>query len=231
MKTKRLYTDYLPMLPVAVLIIAFSAINQQSFLKTLPTLITLIVQILLCRANRFAFLTGAINSLIYGAAYVSEGLYFSAIFAAAVSAPIQLYSFFSWSRRQTISKQTELRVMRTQIRIIVILISLAAWSALYFGGASIFANANMPIFDTFHFSMGVIVSLLAAFRYVESQYFSAVSCITTIVMWGIICADAPGNLNYLIISCYNLYMVTRTAIHWTRQYIEHRQEKGKTQPC
>lgn len=231
MKMKRLYTDYLPMLPVAALIIVFSVINQQSFLKTLPTLITLIVQILLCRANRFAFLTGGINSLIYAAAYLSEGLYFSAIFAAAVSAPIQIYSFFSWSRRQTTSKQTELKVLGIRMRIIVILVSLAAWFAVYFGGSSVFANARMPIFDTFHFSMGVIVSLLAAFRYVESQYFSAVSCITTIVMWGMICADAPGNLNYLIISCYNLYMVVRAAIHWTRQYVEHRQSKGETQPC
>lgn len=231
MNTKKLCTDYLPMLPIAVLIIAFSVINQQSFLKTLPTLITLVVQILLCRVNRFAFLVGGINSLIYGAAYVSEGLYFSAIFAAVVSTPIQIYSFFSWSRRQTASKQTELKALRMQMRIAVILASLAAWLALYFGASSVFANARMPLFDSFHFSMGIIVSLLSAFRYVEAQYFSAVSCITTIVMWGMICADAPGNLNYLIISCYNLYMVVKAAIRWTRQYVEPRQRKGETQPC
>lgn len=231
MKMKRLYTDYLPMLAVAVLITVFSIINQQSFLKTLPTLITLVVQLLLCRANRFAFLTGGINSLIYSAAYLSEGLYFSAIFAAIVSAPIQFYSFFSWTRRQTVSGQTELKVLRMQMRIIVILISLAAWLALYFGGSSIFATAKMPMFDTFHFSMGIVVSLLAAFRYVESQYFSAISCSTTIIMWGIICVDAPESLNYLIISCYNLYMVIKAAVHWTRQYVKHRQEKGEPQPC
>ena len=113
----------------------------------------------------------------------------------------------------------------------MILLSLTTWLALYFNCRFLFANASMPLFDSLHFAMGITVSLLAAFRYVESQYFSATSCITTIVMWGLICAEAPEQLNYLIISCYNLYMVVRTAIGWTRHYKEQHRTKGRTSEC
>ena len=66
------------MLLTAILIIVFSIIRKQSFLKTLPTLVTLIVQLLLARANRFAFLLGG---TIYG---MSVGEAFAAFWAAVL---------------------------------------------------------------------------------------------------------------------------------------------------
>ena len=56
MKLKKLINDYLLTLAAAVLIIVFAILREQSFLKTLPTLVTLVVQLLLVRANRYAFL-------------------------------------------------------------------------------------------------------------------------------------------------------------------------------
>ena len=100
MKLKKLIDNYLLTLAAAVLIIVFAILREQSFLKTLPTLVTLVVQLLLVRANRYAFLLGGTNALIYGAAYLSEGLYFSCISAVLMSAPLQYYSFVVWSRRR-----------------------------------------------------------------------------------------------------------------------------------
>ena len=93
MKLKKLIDNYLLTLAAAVLIIVFAILREQSFLKTLPTLVTLVVQLLLVRANRYAILLGGTNALIYGAAYLSEGLYFSCISAVLMSAPLQYYSF------------------------------------------------------------------------------------------------------------------------------------------
>lgn len=43
MKIKKLLIDYVPMACAAILIITFSIIKEQSFIKTLPTLVTLVV--------------------------------------------------------------------------------------------------------------------------------------------------------------------------------------------
>ena len=107
LKKRNLFIDYIPMLLTAILIIVFSFMRKQTLLKTLPTLITLVVQLLLARANRFAFLLGGANAVIYGISYLDEGLYFSMISAILISAPIQIYSFFNWSKKQTGAKRNK----------------------------------------------------------------------------------------------------------------------------
>ena len=78
----------------AILIIVFAFLQKQSVIKTLPTLITLVVQIFMVKANRVAFLVGGANAVLYGFSYYSEGLCFSAISNALISAPIMIFSFF-----------------------------------------------------------------------------------------------------------------------------------------
>lgn len=83
----------------AILIIVFAFLQKQSVIKTLPTLITLVVQIFMVKANRVAFLVGGANAVLYGFSYYSEGLCFSAISNALISAPIMIFSFFNWKRK------------------------------------------------------------------------------------------------------------------------------------
>ena len=54
--------------------------------KTLPTIVTLFVQLLMMSANRYAFLLGGCNSVIYGIVYFIEGVPFSGISALVLSA-------------------------------------------------------------------------------------------------------------------------------------------------
>ena len=222
---KRLIIDYLPAMLTAVLIIVFSYLRQQTFIKTLPTLVTLVVQILLSYANRFGFLLGGINALVYGISYFDEGLYFSFVSAVLISAPIQIYSFLNWSKKQIKANRTELKLLSPKMRIAIIGGTVAAWLAVFFGLSGLFVTAQLPAFDSFSFVAGTVVSLLAAFRYVESQYLSAFSCCMAIIMWIIICTRNPSNVNYLIISVYNLFMILKAAINWTEQYIEDKKER------
>ena len=53
--------------------------------KTLPTIVTLFVQLLMMSANRYAFLLGGCNSVIYGIVYFMEGVPFSGISALVLS--------------------------------------------------------------------------------------------------------------------------------------------------
>ena len=70
---KELFIDYIPTVIIAVMIIVFAILKGQSFLNTLPTLITLVVLIMSVRANRYAFLVGASNCVLYTVAYISHG--------------------------------------------------------------------------------------------------------------------------------------------------------------
>ena len=161
-KMKRALIDYLPMALAAAMIITFAVWKEQTFFKTLPTLVTLAVQLLNVRVNRYAFLLGGINAVIYGIVYLTEGLYFSMISALAISAPIQLYSFLNWSRKRSANKSTALRFLSLRQRVLVIGIILCGWGICYFGLSGLFATARMPLPDTLIFSIGITVSVLAA---------------------------------------------------------------------
>ena len=139
---RNLFIDYIPMFLTAALIVFFSIIRHQSFLKTLPTLVTLIVQILLSRANRFGFLLGSINALIYGISYFDEELYFSLISAVLISAPIQFYSFFNWSKKQISANRTELKILTVKMRIAIIAVTIVAWLTVFLGFSGLFKNAQ-----------------------------------------------------------------------------------------
>lgn len=221
-KIKKLLIDYLPMAFAATLIIVFAVRNEQTFFKTLPTLITLAVQLLNVRVSRFAFLLGSCNAVIYGLVYLSEGLYFSMISALVISFPLQLYSFFNWSRKRTAGNVTELHYLGFKRLVTVIAAVFAGWAITYFALSPFFSGAKMPAFDTLLFPLGIIITVLAAMRYIDAQYINIVSCSLNIVMWMLICLSNAGNVNYLIISAYNLFMIIKASISWTRKYYSNK---------
>ena len=218
MKIRIWLINYIPTLLAAALILYFAILRDQSALKTLPTLITLCVQLLLVSASRYAFLIGGLNALLYGAAYFSEGLYFSTVSAVLISAPIQFFSFIRWGKNRRADNTTKLKRLNGKAWGAVITAIAAGFMLCYFLLAPFFAGASYPLLDTISFTLGIVVSLLAAFRYVESQYISAVSSCLSITMWIMIARSAPENLNYVIISFYNCFRITQAAIKWTKTY-------------
>ena len=221
MTVKKVLSDYLPTAAVAALILYFAITKEQSVIKTLPTLITLIVQILLVRANRFGFLLGAANSVLYGVSYFTEGLYFSVISAIAISAPIQVYSYFNWKKAAENQNPTIKFLTKKQL-ILALLLTLGIWGLCSFLLAPHFESASFPTVDSFLFASGLVVSFLAAWRFSESQYLNMIACTVSLVMWILLTVKSPANLNYVIISAYNLFRVTQAAINWTKIYLKNK---------
>ena len=221
---KELFIDYIPSLLVGILIIVFAILQRQAFIKTLPTLVTLVVLIMSVRANRYAFLVGASNSVLYAIAYVIEGVYFSAASALLVSMPIQIISFFVWSNHKDGKTKSKLICMKWWQLLLSILVTFPAWAGCYFGLGAFF-EGNMAILDSLCFVLGVIISLLVAFRFIEGQYFNIISCIIALVMWIFICIKNPSNVNFLIISCYNLFRTVQGAVNWTLIYKRQKNER------
>lgn len=219
---KELLIDYLPTVLTGIVMIVFAIIKEQTFFRTLPTLISLVVMLMSARANRFAFLLGASNCVLYTISYFDQQIYFSAASALLVSLPIQIVSFFLWQKHKTSKTQSSLIRMKTWQIILSVAAVLLAWSGCYFGLARFFGG-NSPELDTLLFVLGILVSVLVALRFVEGQYFNIVSCVVSLCMWITICIKTPENVNYLIIAAYNLFRVIQAAVIWGKQ------SRGNTQ--
>ena len=211
---KYFWMDYLPMAATAILIIIMAVWKQQSFIKTLPTLITLVVQIMLVRANRAAFLVGGVNSMLYAFSYFSETLYFQAFSAAAISMPLQIYTYFNWKKNSTGNKP-HLRELSPVGKLFVSGCIVLVWllCTKFFGER---IDSDYAVLDILLFFMGVAATVLSAIRYVDARYISLISCVIDVCLWVIIVVKEPQNVNYVIISIYNLYRGVETLITWSR---------------
>ena len=177
------------------------------------------VQLLSIAADRRAFLVGGTNALVYGASYFMQNLYFSAFSAVFISAPMQYFSFFRW-KKGTKMEGTPLRFMPWYKTAIWVLGTLAAWGLMLLCAYSLFETAAYPTLDALMFVLGITVTVLAAFGYVESQYLNIVSSVLNLVLWFMISSQNASNINYLVIGCYNLFRVTQASVVWTKKYKE-----------
>lgn len=213
---KELFIDYLPTFLTAIVMIVFAIIKEQTLFKTLPTLISLVVMLMSARANRFSFLLGASNCVLYAISYFDQKIYFSAANALLVSLPIQVFSFFLWQKHKTSRTKTKLIRMTAWQIILSVVAVLVTWGGCYFVLSRLF-DGNFAALDSLLFVLGILVSLLVAFRFVEGQYFNIASCLVSLGMWIAICVKQPENINYLIIAAYNLFRVVQAAVIWGRQ--------------
>ena len=225
MKKTKLILDYALILAVAILIIVFAVIREQSFIKTLPTLITLIVQLMMVKASRYAFLLGGINAMLYGISYFNESLYFSLVSAVLISAPIQLYSFVVWSKKEN-KDAPPLRFLGMKKLILSIVLSLIGWGICVFGLSGLFETAVYPTLDSYLFVMGITVSLLAAWGYIDSQYMNVLSTALGLILWILLTIQDPANFNYVILYVYNLYRIIQISVSWTIKYYKNQKKNG-----
>lgn len=225
MKLRKWLIDYIPMGLTAILIIYFAITREQSFIKTLPTLNTLVILLLTVSANRYAFLYGGINCIIYSISYISERLWFTTISTLLFSLPIQIFSFIHWGKHKSGKASAELRVLSGKGRLLTVIASLAGWAFCYFALLPLFKDAAFPSLDTLSFITSIIATVLSSIRFVDAQYINLINGGAQLVIWIMLTVENPGNFNYVIISCYNLFRIAEASVMWTRQYIQSKKEK------
>jgi large conductance mechanosensitive channel protein len=153
-----------------------------------------------------------------------EGVYFSAANAFLVSMPIQIFSFFVWRRHKTDKTKSELIKMKWWQLILSVVAIFPAWAGCYFG-ISGFLGGTEPLLDSLTFVLGILISMLIAFRYIEGQYFNVISCIIALAMWISICIKSPNNVNFLIIAFCVFLMVRLLA------KLNKKKEEPKVEPA
>jgi nicotinamide riboside transporter PnuC len=90
--------------------------------------------------------------------------------------------------------------------------------------SELFRSAVYPTLDSYLFVMGITVSLLAAWGYIDSQYMNILSIVLGLLLWILLTVQDPANFNYVIIYVYNLYRIIQTSVSWTKKYRQTKQK-------
>lgn len=184
-----------------VLILVTGIIFKQSFWRVLPLCISLVNMFLQANVNRYAFLLGSVNALLYTAAYFSMTLYVSAAYALFFSFPLQLVTFFAWNKK-TNKNITELRRL-SKPKLILMLLACAVLWGIMFVVFSLF-DSSYIVLDNTQAILGILATVLCLFRFSEYTFFMILSGINGAVMYATMLQEMPDQITYLI---YNVYSV------------------------
>ena len=174
---------------------------QVPFLTILPLFVSLFVVMLQARVNRFGYLLGGINSVLYAIVYISSGIYASAASALFFSLPIQLITFIRW-QKHSYEKSTVLHKMSAKGRILTLVLFLVAWGATL--GALTLLGSDFAILDTSVSLLGILVSLLTMLAYIEYAPLWLLSNILSLMLTVQVTLTDISFLPHAVAGIYNL---------------------------
>ena len=203
-----------------VLIISLAIIFRLRWFDVIPLCVSLIIMALQSSVNRYAFLLGAINSLLYAAVYFMDTLYGSFLYSVLISSPLQAITFINWNRK-TVGNVTEIRKMKWWVRVVLLLFMVAVWVALYLL-LSAFGSEYLVLDNTVTI-LGVVATVLSMLRFMEYTALQLVSQGVSIALYCTMLLAQPGKITYVVFSVYTLYCVIRGIININKQIKNQKQ--------
>lgn len=198
-------------------ILVAGIVCKQHFLLMVPLFISLFVMAFQSEANRYGALAGAINSLIYTAAYIYMGVYASAASAVLFSFPMQLMTFFNW-RKNAYKSTVVFKSMSRKMRILSSSGFLILWAVL----AAVFIHLDYEyaVLDSGSFLLGFIVPVLTMLAYIEYTYLWLIQAVlSTLLSVQMVIVDYRQT-TYLIYSIYCFYCIICAYINVRKFYKE-----------
>ena len=211
-----------------VLIVIAGVIFKQSVLRIIPICVSLVIGLLQSRVNRFAPLLGGINSLAYAAVYVYYGLYASAVYAVVVSCPLQLVTFWNWSKRPY-GESVILKKMSGKQRLLVGTGFAICWVGLFV--ALRIMGSSYQLWDNTTTLLGILTTILTMLAYVEYAPLMIVGCICGTGLYINMIFDSPEQVTYLIYSLYTLICCIKGYRRAGALYREQNQKKEEKAVC
>lgn len=205
-----------------IAILAAGIIFKQEFFLMIPLFVSLFVMAFQSDANRIGPLIGAVNSLIYTAAYVYMGVYASAASAALFSFPIQLCTFFRW-KKNAYKKTAVFRKMTNKQRALFILSVLILWAVL--AGVFVHLEYEYAVLDSISFLFGFIIPILTMLAYIEYTYLWIVQAVLGLFLNVQMVVNDYKETTYLIYGVYALYCVVCAFINVRKFYKEQQISK------
>ena len=218
--TKRIITEYIPLILTGVLIIVLGIIYQQSFIKLLPNLISLFVMLFNSRASRLGFLLGGLNCVLYTVVYAITSLWGNVI-SSVIGALFAFVSYVRWKKR-AYGQSTIIKKMKPLYRTLFVAGFIVAWLALSW--ALSVGGGTQPFLDAYSGVSGILIPILTMFAYIEETPFYTFGTFVSLAMWVMIAIDKPSEITFVIFSVYSCYMAVKRAITWVKLYRKQQRE-------
>ncbi|MBE7053364.1 MAG: nicotinamide mononucleotide transporter [Ruminococcaceae bacterium] len=211
---------------IAFLLVAISGITvKQNFFFMLPLFISICVSFLSSEANRYAYLIGGLNSIIYGFVYLNFNTYATALNAFLVSFPVQIVTFINW-QKHAYKKSVCFKKMSVKLRIFVTIAFVTIWIASFIVLKSLGTDA--AFLDNTSSLIGTLVTILQFFAFIEYTYLWIINAISIILLNIQLTLDDVTKITYLIFSLYSAYCIVLSYISVKKLYKEQN-VKGDTQ--
>lgn len=214
-----------------VAILAAGILCKQEFFLMIPLFVSLFVMSFQSEANRIGPLLGAINSLIYTAAYLHMGIYLSAVSAILFSFPFQLMTFIRWSKN-AYKKTVLFKRMPTKTRIIGTIGFFAAWGLLivvfnYLDANFAQFNYDYVVLDSATFLLGLVVQILTMLAYIEYTCLWIVQAVVGLFLNVQMIMVDYSQTTYFIYGIYSTYCVILAFINVQKFYKEQQAQATK----
>ncbi len=192
------------------------------FYLVLPLYISLFVNLLTSQANRYAFLIGGLNSILYTISYIGLGLYFSAFYAFFFSCLLQLATFFSWSKRA----YKDSTIFRRMTKWMYIGIS-TGFAVIFCIAVPVLKllGSSYGILDTLTSLLGILVTVLHLFSFREAPFVQILSSAIGMVLNLTMVIDDPSRWPFLISGIYGAICVWRSIFTIWKLYKEQQAAK------
>jgi len=200
-----------------VAIAVTGVIFDQAFYRILPLFISLIVGMFQSSANRYASLIGGVNSILYTFTYIYLGLYALAAYAFLFSFPIQILTFIRWSKN-SYKNSTQFRSLTAKQRTLVgvgMVVSFIILAVILH-----FLNSSYQFLDNLTTLVGILISFLTMFAFIEYTWLMLPSGILSIILNIATMQDHPEQITYLIFSIYSFICVSRGFVRVRKLYRE-----------
>ena len=215
---------------ITIILIAVTAIAitvtgiafKQKAIRIIPLYVSLIIGMLQARANRYSYIMGALNSIVYAGVYFSLGLYASMLSALLVSFPVQTVTFVRWSKH-SYKHSTEFRKLSAKQWAFVVSLFVVSFTALCFIMSAV--GSNYMIIDNVASILGIFVYFLTLFAFREYSYLMLLTGVINIVLNTRLTLDDPSMITYLIYSLYSMTCIVMQFFSVRKLYIE--QQVGK----
>jgi nicotinamide riboside transporter PnuC len=208
-----------------IIILIAGVICKQKFFLMIPLFISLFVMAFQADANRYGALAGAINSLIYTAAYIYMGVDASAASSFLFSFPIQLMTFLNW-RKKAYKNTVIFKKMTNVQRCIFISGIVVLWVVL----AVVFKylKYEYALLDSITFLFGFIIPIMTMLAYIEYTYLWIVQAVVGLFLNVQMVMNDYKQTTYLIYGVYALYCVICAFITVHKFYKEQQTAENKT---
>ncbi len=205
-----------------VLILATSIVFKQKFVVIFPVFISLFIMASQAEANRYSYLAGGINAIIYTGIYAYLGLYANAASAILFSFPMQLITFINW-KKKSYEKSTLFKKMSAKVRIVVSVLFVLSFAALYIVLKAM--GSDYAILDNVSTLVGIMVSVLTMLAYIEYSYLWILSGILQITLnVQVMLNGKTEHITYVIFSLYSFYCIVLAFINVRKLYAKQQKE-------